>query len=248
MATKMKGKTKKVVITILSIAMLASAIIGLFGYVVPLYYNAKNLGISIGDRAGKTVGNVIGSFNGITTGLAEGSEDGKEEGLSAKDIKSDIRNRFSEVGNLEVLEAGVKIKDVNKKGDDYAALFLIKGVAHYSVNLKEMEIYDVDSSTVEILLPEVKVEVFIDESATEKLAEYQKHSWSGSAEDGFTEYMNTREAADQSIKEVMENYDDLKKTAENAAINQVGIIAKAATGNKKDVVVMFKKEVQGDEQ
>lgn len=247
MAIKLKGKSKKTAITILSIALMVVAIIGVFGYALPAYNNAKNLGISMGDKTGKIVGNVIGSFDGITTGLAKGSEDGKEEGLSAKDTKSEIKNSFSEVGNLEVLVAGVKLKDVNTLGDDYAALFLLKGVAIYSVNLKEVEINDVDSSTIEVLLPDINVEIYIDESGTEKLAEYQKHSWSGSAQDGFVEYMNTREAADKSVKETMENYDVLIEAAESSAKKQVGIIAKAATGNKKDIVVNFKKEVQGNE-
>lgn len=247
MAIKFKGKAKKTAITILSIVLMIFAIVGVFGYVIPAYNDAKNLGVSVGDKTGKLVGNVIGSYDGITTGLSKGSEDGKEEGLSAKDTKSEIKTSLSEVGNLEVLEAGVKLKDVNTLGNNYAALFLLKGVAIYTVNLKDVEINDVDSSTVEILLPDVNVEIYIDESATEKLAEYQKYSWSGSAKDGFVEYMNTREAADKSVKATLENYDDLIEAAESSAKKQVGIIAQAATGNKKEIVVHFKREVQGNE-
>lgn len=235
-----KRKNKKIITNILSIACMVVAIVGVFGYALPAYNNAKNLGISVGDRTGTIVGNVIGSFDGITTGLAKGAEDGKEEGLSAKDTKSEIKNSFSEIGNLEVLEAGVKLKDVNTLGDDYAALFLLKGVAIYSVNLKDVEINDIDANTVEIMLPPINVEIYIDESATEKLAEYQKHSWSGSAKDGFAEYMNTRAATDQSVKETMENYSNLTEAAQSSAIKQIEIIAKAATGNKKEVVVSFK--------
>lgn len=234
-----KRKSKKVITNILSIACMVVAVVGVFGYALPAYNNAKNLGISVGDRTGTIVGNVIGSFDGITTGLAKGAEDGKEEGLSAKDTKSEIKNSFSEIGNLEVLEAGVKLNDVNTLGDDYAALFLLKGVAIYSVNLKDVEINDIDSNTVEILLPAINVEIYIDESATEKLAEYQKHSWSGSAKDGFAEYMNTRAATDQSVKETMENNSNLTEAAQSSAIKQIEIIAKAATGNKKEVVVSF---------
>lgn len=235
-----KRKSKKIITNILSISCVVVAVVGVFGYALPAYNNAKNLGISVGDRTGTIVGNVIGSFDGITTGLAKGAEDGKEEGLSAKDTKSEIKNSFSEIGNLEVLEAGVKLNDVNTLGDDYAALFLLKGVAIYSVNLKDVEIIDIDSNTVEILLPAINVEIYIDESATEKLAEYQKHSWSGSAKDGFAEYMNTRAATDQSVKETMENYSNLTEAAQSSAIKQIEIIAKAATGNKKEVVVSFK--------
>lgn len=235
-----KRKNKIIITNILSIACMVVAVVGVIGYALPAYNNAKNLGISVGDGTGTIVGNVIGSFDGITTGLAKGAEDGKEEGLSAKDTKSEIKNSFSEKGNLEVLEAGVKLKDVNTLGDDYSALFLLKGVAIYSVNLKDVEINDIDANAVEILLPPINVEIYIDESATEKLAEYQKHSWSGSAKDGFAEYMNTRAATDQSVKETMENYSNLTEAAQSSAIKQIEIIAKAATGNKKEVVVSFK--------
>ncbi len=241
-----KRKKRKGIIRFVVIAGLLCAIACLIGYALPIYQNAKNLGVSIGDKTGAVVGNVIGSFDGITTGLSKGAADGKEEGLSAKDTKSEIRNRFSEIGNLEVLEAGVKLKNVNTLGDDYAALFLLKGVAVYSVNLKDIEINDIDADTLEILLPEITVEVYIDERDTEKLAEYQKRSWTGSAEDGFVEYMNTRSATDQSVRETMEDDAALTEAAEDAAIKQVALIAKAATGNKKEVIVGFK-EGQADE-
>ena len=247
MAVKMKKKSVKMTKTILSIVFMIVTITGVFGYIIPAYNNAQNLGINMGDKTGKMVGNVIGSYNGITTGLMNGSEDGKEEALSAQDTESEIKSNFSEVGNLEVLEAGVKLKDVNTLGADYASLFLLKGVAIYSVNLKEAEINGGDSSTVEIYLPDIDVEVYIDESGTEKLAEYQKHSWSGSAKDGFVEYMNTREVTDKSVKDTLENYDALIEDAESSAKKQVGIIAKAATGNKKEVIVLFKREVQENE-
>lgn len=247
MEKNVKRKLKKTAITILSVMLMVAAIIGVFGYVVPADANAKNLGASMGDKTGKIVGNAIGSFDGITVGLKKGWESGKNKGLWATDTKSEIKNSFSEAGNLEVLEAGVTLKNVNTLGDDYAALFLLKGVAIYSVNLKEAEINDLDSATVEIWLPNINVEIYIDESETEKLAEYQKNSWTGSAKDGFVQYMNTREATDKSVKDTMENYDVLVEAAEGSAKKQVGIIAKAATGNKKDIIVKFKGEVQENE-
>jgi len=246
MANKLKGYAKKTAKTVLSVGLMIVTIVGVFGYIIPICKDAKSFGISTGDKSGKMVGNVIGSYDGVTKGIAEGSGDGKEEGLVAKDTNPKIKNSISEVGNLEVLEAGVKLENVNTLGDDYAALFFLKGVAVFSVNLNEAEINDKDDLTIEILLPEVNVEIYIDERETEKLAEYQKHSWSGSAKDGFVEYMNTRDAVDNSAWDMMENYDALIEVAENSAKKQVEIIAKAAVGNTKDVIVNFKKEVQGD--
>lgn len=245
MAKKTKSKIKNT--NVLSVALLVIVIIGFFGYILPAYTDAKILGQGLGDKTGKVVGNVVGSFNGINKGLKEGASDGKEEGLSAKDTKVEIKNNFSEVGNLEVLKAGVKLKNVNTIGDDYAALFVLKGAAVYSVNIKDAEINDIDSETVQILLPDVDVEIYIDETETVKLAECQDHFWSGSARDGFEEYMNTRAQTDMLVKENIENEDTLIKSAEDSAKKKVEIIVKAATGNKKNVEVIFKKEVQANE-
>lgn len=239
-------KNKKVIRNILSIVLMIVTFVGVLGYALPTYKSAANLGAGVGDKAGTIVGKVIGSFDGITTGLAQGAENGKEEGLSAKDTKSEIKNSFSEVGNLEVFEAGVKLRNVNTIGDDYAALDLLKGVAVYSVNLKDAEINDIDANKIEVLLPTINVEIYVDESETKKLAEYQKHSWSGSAKNGFEEYMNTRAAMDKSVKNTMEDYSTLTEAAKDSAIKQIEIIADAATGNRKEVVVKFM-EGQADE-
>ncbi len=241
-----KGKHKKIITNILSIVLMMAAFTAVFGYVVPAYNHAKEVGAGIGDKAGTLVGNVIGSYDGVTKGVTAGKEAGREEGESAKDINSVI-DRFSQIGNLEVLEAGVKLKDVNTLGDDYAALFLLKGVATYSVDLKNAEINAIDANTIEILLAPINVEIYIDESETEKLAEYQKHSWSKSAKDGFTEYMNTRTESDRSIKDTMMNYSALTEEAQNAAMKQIKGIAEAATGNRKKIMVSFREGEQADE-
>lgn len=227
------------------IALLALAIIGLSGS-ISFYNSALYLGTGVGEKSGTIVGNCIGSYEGITTGLANGANDGKEEGLSAKDTKSAIKKNFSEIGNLEVLEAGVTLNNFNKVGKDYAALFLKKGVVVFSVNLKDVEINDIDEDTVEVLLPKVGEKLYIDEASTEKLAEYQKHIWSGSAENGLTEYMNSSDAMNQSVENTIDNYSALSETAQSAAIKRIEMIARSATGNQKEVVVRFKEEGQAE--
>ena len=82
-----KRKNKKIITNILSIACMVVAVVGVFGYALPAYNNAKNLGISVGDRTGTIVGNVIGSFDGITTGLAKGAEDGPLSGLFSGQLR-----------------------------------------------------------------------------------------------------------------------------------------------------------------
>ena len=63
---------------------------------------------------------------------------------------------------------------------------------------------------------------------------------------GFVEDMKSRSVMDQSVKDTMENYSVMTEAAQSSAIKQIEIIAKAATGNKKEVVVSFK-EGQADE-
>ena len=247
MARGLKRKLKKTAVTVLSMALLIIVVVALFGYVIPACKDVNSLGAGIGDNAGKMVGKVIGSFEGITKGLSSGAEAGKDEGLSAKDTLIEMKNNFEEVSNLEVLEAGVKLTDVNKIGDDYISLLVIKGVAIYSVDLKMAEIKETGTDSIEILLPDVNVEVFIDDKGTEKLAEYQKHSWSGKSSDGFTEYINSVAAIDENATKTMKDNMSLLEAAEASAKKQVTNIAKAATGNNKEISVNFINEVQDNE-
>lgn len=233
--------TKKTIIKpVLSLALLVITIIGLVSYAIPTYEDALSVGASIGNSTGSIVGNFIGSYNGITEGLGSGAEAGKEEGLSAIDTEAKIRSRFVEVGKLEVLEAGIKLTNVSTLGENYANLSVLKGVAVYSIDLDNVDLEFKDSNEVLITLPDIDVEVFIDENATEKLAEYQKYKWTGGIEDGFTMYLNSRKELDNKTLQEMENYKNLNDSAKSSAVKQVEIIAKAATGNDKKIAVLFK--------
>ncbi len=246
MKDRAKKRKKNTFSTLLSILFLIVVSVAVFGYIVPACSNVKAIGEGIGKQKGDLVGGVIGSYKGITEGLENGYNSGKTEGLSAKDTTADVKSRFVEVGNLEVLEAGVKLKNVNKLGDDYAALHISKGVAIYTVDLKQAKIRDIDKNNLEIMLPGMDVEIYIDENETEKLAEYQKNPWKGNSQDGFEEYMNSRTEIDKSVKDAMENYDVLTENAKESARKQVSLIATAATGNKKNINVLFEEVEDGE--
>lgn len=230
--------------------MIATALILVFAIVftavkvLPTYLKADSLGESIGGKLGDAVGWAIGSFNGFTTGRKEGGEAGKKEGLSAKDTSVIVANKIKETGNLEVLVAGIKMTNLNKVGNnDYAALFLVKGNAVFSVNLKNIsvELSD-DFSTATVTVPDVTADIYIDDSATEKLAEYQKGKFTGSAEDGFTEYLNTSNQLADKAEESISNYDQLKEVARSSAKKQVTNMVKSFNSRIVDVDIEFSEE------
>lgn len=230
--------------------MIATALILVFTIVftgvkiVPTYLKADSLGESIGGKIGETVGWAIGTFNGIITGKEEGGKAGKDEGLSAKDTSVQIANKLKEAGNLEVLVAGIKMTNLNKVGNnDYSALNLIKGNAVFSVNLKDISIIlSDDFSTATVTVPDVTADIYIDDSATEDLAEHQKGKFTGSAEDGFTEYINTSNQLAEKAEESISNYDQLKESARSSAKKQITDMVKNFNSRIADVNISFSGE------
>ncbi len=230
--------------------MIATALVLVFTIVftavkvLPTYLKADSLGEDIGGKIGNAVGWAIGSFNGITTGEKEGGKAGKEEGLSAKDTSVIVANKIKEAGSLEVLVAGIKMTNLNKVGkNDYASLFLVKGNAVFSVNLKNIsvELSD-DFSTATVTVPDVTADIYIDDSATEKLAEYQKSKFTRSAEDGFTEYLNTSNQLAEKAEESIPNYDQLKESARSSAKKQITDMVKSFNSRIVDVDIDFSEE------
>ena len=90
-----------------------------------------------------------------------------------------------------------------------------------------------------INIPKPQMEVYIDVSETEKLAEYQKHKFTGSAEDGAKAYLNTIEQSEEKIRESISNYDSLMEQAETAAQKQIEAFVHAVRGSALSVTVSF---------
>ena len=147
--------------------------------------------ISMAEKTGKNYGNLVGSSIGFANAMLDfdkSAEKGRENGLSAKDICVDIGNEIREMKKLEILVASVKLSDIHKIGEkvDYAALYIGKGEVVFSVDFSKAEI-----NGNKILLPLPEGELFIDQSTIEKVSEYQKKIFNGSAEDGFDAYINS---------------------------------------------------------
>lgn len=228
-----------------SIPFLALALSALvFIYSVIMILGASSKGESMGQSIGTIVGSTIGSFEGLTKGQKEGTEDGKKEGLSAEDTEVEISNEIHKVKNLEVLVSSVKINDMHTIGEDekYAALYMIKGEVVFSVDLSRADV-KLQNNRLVITLPLPTGELYIDESQTEKVAEYQKYYFTGSAEDGFDAYLNTMEKLQKKTVKELESYNVLLEAAKESAKKQVTQLATSSNRKKRSVIIEFEEEL-----
>lgn len=209
-------------------------------YVIILRVNAESMGTVVGQLTGSQKGKFDGSLEALAN-YREACAEGKEEGLSAEDTVVEVANKMKEVKRLEVLVASVKLNDISTIGDDYAALYLLKGDAVFTVDLSKAEITE-ETDGLHIMLPRLDVDPIIDESKVEKVDEYQKWSFSGKTEDGFNAYLNSTRKLIEESKETLANDASLKMIAEEAAIKQVTQLANSVAVEKRDIIVSFKEE------
>ncbi|MBR6090819.1 MAG: DUF4230 domain-containing protein, partial [Anaerolineaceae bacterium] len=203
-------------------------------------YRSESIGSGIGAGAGKMTGLAVGSYKGVTDGLERGAEAGKEAGLSAEDMTMDISQTVREVGNLEVLVANVEIPDYHEVGNKYAALYMFRGSAVFSIDLSAASISRTNEGEILIVLPEPSAVVRINDSETELLAEYQRKFFNGSADDGFDAYLNTLRMIDSISPDKVSNYDVLMEIARSSAKKQVEMLAKSVCAGKcGQITILF---------
>lgn len=202
---------------------------------------AEGIGTAAGQVSGSAVGTAVGSARGMTVGAQEGRAAGEQAGLSAEDTEVDIKGSMEALGKLEVLAAGVSLKNINKIGESYTGLYLVSGDAVFSVDLAEAEIsFSQDGNDVYITIPEPDMEVYLNQSSTKKLAEFQKFSFTVSAEDGLTAYLNSMTQTLEKVRETMSNYESLLADAEKTAKKQVQQLAEELCGSRYAVHVQFR--------
>ena len=204
---------------------------------------AESIGSRLGTDTGSAVGKAIGSFQGMTKGRKEGNEAGKAAGLKAEDTEAVVSNQLQQIENLEVLVASVKLSNFHEIGKEdshryYAALYLVNGNVVFTVDMSQAEI-SAQSDDLHIKLPKPKGTLYLDDSSVEKVAEYQTKIFNGSAEDGFDAYLNTMTKVQETSEETLANYEALVSAAEQAATNQVTLLAKAASNNYDQVIITF---------
>ena len=206
------------------------------------WLHADQIGNGIGSGAGTMTGLAVGSFKGVTEGLEEGALAGKEAGLNSEDMPMELGRAVNEVGNLEVLVANVEIPDYHEVGKKYAALYLFRGSAVFSVDLMKASISKTSDGEVIIVLPEPTAVVNINDSETELLAEYQRKFFNGSADDGFQAYLNSLRLIDQIALDKVSNYQMLMDMAKTSARKQVEMLSKNVCVNCSRITVLFRTE------
>lgn len=225
------------------LVVVAAAALILAGF---FYSNASEMGETIGSDAGKAVGKAVGSFEGITRGREAGIQAGKAEGLSARDTEAELADMAGDVGRLEVLAATISIQNLNQVGDTYAALYLLRGEAVFTVDLSQAEIRR-DGGGLTILLPAPEVDTYIDAAEIDKIADYQRRLFNGSSEAGFEDYINSLKKIQHVARDSIADYDRLEEQAREAALRQVKLLANQVRsveirGAGEEIRVEFKNE------
>lgn len=221
---------------ILALVLLIGMIFALF-----THHRAVEIGTDIGKANGRIVGTAVGSVKGFTEGMAKGEEDGKEAGRSAEDTTVSINQTLEAVGKLDVLAAKVSLKNINKIGDYYAGLYLISGNAVFSVDLNSVEVSKSETGNeIYVWIPEPELDLYLDESTTEKLAEIQHFNLTTNAEDGLKAYINSMKEIKGKAKESLINYDSLMEYAKSSAKSRIEQLVMTVCGDQSVVYVEFR--------
>ena len=177
----------------------------------------------------------------IFSAMVKGYDAGKKEGLSAKDTEQQIQNTVEGMGKLEVLVANVKIPEYHSVGKKFAAMYLFRGSAVFTVDLSETKII-VKNSDVQVLVPKPIAEVKIDNKETERIKSKSALFFNGSTEEGLEAYLNTLKAVDKVSTEQISNFPELNEMAKQAAKLQLNDIIENICGNDKNITFSFIEE------
>lgn len=194
----------------------------------------KKIGTTVGSAAGTVVGTAVGSYNGFTEKLQEGKKEGEKEGLSADDTTTKVGNSLKEIAKLEVLVSSFKLNDYHKLGNKYAALYLLKANALFTVDLSKASL-----NKNEIRVPQPEVTVYIDERYTEKAVESQRKFFNGSAEDGFNAYINSMSNLEENAENSIKNDENLMKSARNSAEKQIRRLIREISSNGEELSIVW---------
>ncbi len=152
-----------------------------------------------------------------------------------------------EIGELEVMAASVQVNrqiliSSNNKVD-YASLYNVPGTAVYTVDLSKLDIEIVDTADggkkVLVGIPPLEVSLMVHEDEIEKIAEYQKGKFTGSAKEGYEKYLAvTKESAAAVEKEIADS-ESLRNMAEDSARTQIDMLIRSLSIENCETVLYF---------
>lgn len=202
--------------------------------------NAAATGESIVGDLGKAVGK-IKALPELENIYSDAYAEGKKIALEGKDTTANLESSMKDLGNLEVLVAGIGVTNYHTVGEKYAALYLMKADVVFSVDMSNIQIgYKNEEKTIlNVYVSYPKAEVYFDESQTEKIAEWQRNYFSGSAEDGHIAYLNSVSEVEKKVREEMAADTALAKRAEEAARRQIQFLIGNLCADANAVNVIF---------
>ena len=165
----------------------------------------------------------LGAYFGLTSEMRY-----KEPDVSLNSITSS--------GRLGVLSAHVNILNSLMMGPssnpDYLKLYGQDATAVYTVDLGQAEISrgtnGSGESIIFVRLPEPVVQLYVDESSINNIAEFQANeNWTGSAEEGYLAYNNQKADGYQEMLESLQESDGLMLEAKQSAIARVSELVSA---------------------
>lgn len=153
-----------------------------------------------------------------------------------------------QIGKLEVMTASVQVNRqifISKKDNvQYASLYTVPGTAVYTVDLSNLEIDCVGSPEngdckLLVGIPALESTLMVREDELEKLDEYQKGTFTGSAKDGYEKYLTITKESVEAVEKEISNADGLLSMAKESAKTQIQMLIDSLSIEQCETVLYF---------
>ena len=146
---------------------------------------------------------------------------------------------FPREGMLEVLSASVELNTSILKGEKtdakYFTLYSTPGTDLGKIEIDCIEI----SKKVLIGIPTPDLRLYVDEDGGEKTFEYQKNSFTGSAQEGYETFIESRAVSYDDMLASIQNNQELMDMAKESAKTQVTNLSLSMLPNDYSVNIYF---------
>ena len=141
---------------------------------------------------------------------------------------------------MDVLVAGISLDNFHRLGNDYAALYLMKADAVFSIDLGRVQVESISEGTqLLVTIPQPEITIYYDEAEMKKATEWQKNYFSKNAEDGFTAYLNSMIEMEENAPVELAKNETLMNIARESAKKQITLLISNISGTKKKITINF---------